>query len=347
MGIIISEIARKCIVDSDLYPLLRNFKPNFTEVINTNPILKKFGAYPDADHKNLKTKFAQHMSKISVTKLSESNILFTAGCTEGIDLLVRTFCEPSIDAISVLTPAIPLFEDIAKKNNVGVTRVFLEGGDFNIIPDQRPISSKITFVCNPNNPVGSVISKKELERLLQGSKAIVAVDETYIDFSEEDSSVSLIDRYKNLVVLRSFSKSWGLAGLRAGSIIAHKEVIDLVRRAQLPFSVSTPALEGIEYSLKEINEINEALIKIKEERTRVYDALKNIDSIERVFQSFTNFILLKIQRRDDFLKIISDKNRFYISDMSVHLAHSIRFSIYDRNHNDSFLNSIKSMNSSG
>ncbi|KAK5997484.1 Histidinol-phosphate aminotransferase [Cladobotryum mycophilum] len=174
------------------------------------------------------------------------------GSAELIDLLVRTTCVPGKDAMLLTPPTFPLYNDRAAVNDVAVfeSKLRFVNDDFHIhVPEILELLAqneniKLVFLPTPGNPTGSMIPLQQIEELLKSPvlKALVVVDEAYIDFApgHSQSAVTLLDKYPNLVVLQTLSKSHGLAGLRFGMAFAHEFITEMLHRVQIPFTIPTP-----------------------------------------------------------------------------------------------------------
>ena len=192
---------------------------------NENPYNSPYNRYPDPMQWKLKERIAE-------LKGVDRNAIFLGnGSDEPIDLLIRAFCEPGRVVIVGITPSFGMYEVAAGVNNVEFRKVKLTP-DFALDADAvlRAVDErvKIVFLCSPNNPTGNSLERSEIYKILNGFDGIVVVDEAYIDFSEEKSFLSELERFPHLVVLQTLSKAWGAAGIRLGMAFA----------APVPFFVS-------------------------------------------------------------------------------------------------------------
>ncbi len=205
--------------------------------------LQELHRYPDPSFYDLKKTFAEHF------KLSETSISFGNGSNEIIDLLIRLFCEPGHSIIA------PKHSFVAYKVCAQVSRVkYLESAvDAQFRPSidsllqmcERDTSIKMIFLANPNNPTGVYIPARDLQRLLEtlksNSNIVVVADEAYTEFvraSDYPNALELLQKYKNFLVIRTFSKAYGMAGLRLGALLADPQWIDLFNRIRNPFNVN-------------------------------------------------------------------------------------------------------------
>ena len=189
---------------------------------------------------------------------------------EIIDLLIRVFCEPAKDRIATFEPTYGMYEVSANISNVETVK-FQLNKDFQIDPnDIHTINAandlKLIFICSPNNPTGNTISKQQISNLINTFNGIIVIDEAYIDFSSNPSLISITESNNNVVILRTMSKSFGLAGARIGYAIADKLIIDYVNKIKPPYSISTLNQKAAIKALNNIEAFKLNLSKILKEK---------------------------------------------------------------------------------
>ncbi len=229
-----------------------------------------------------------------------ARLLVTRGSSEAIDLLVRTFCRAYRDGIVTMPPTFAMYRVYAAMQSASVTEVPLDA-ERDFAPDVERVlaacdaHSKLVFICSPNNPTGGLVARDDLERVLEErrGRSLVVVDEAYVEFSGEASLLEALDRHDNLVVLRTLSKAWGLAGARCGAVAASAEIIGLLRRMLPPYAFSTPASEAILAGLADAEAAREACAALVAERERLARALAAQDGVVRVWPSRANFLLVR------------------------------------------------------
>ena len=220
----LKEIVRKNIYSLKPYSSARNeFKGEASIFIdaNENPYDTPYNRYPDPLQLQVK-------EKISALKgVDVENIFLGVGSDEPIDLLYRIFCEPQKDNVVALEPTYGMYAVCADINNVEYRTVSLKenyqfsADDLLAATDEN---SKIIWLCSPNNPTGNALETAEIEKVLKNFSGIVAVDEAYIDFSSQPSYLKVLKKYPNMVVLQTFSKAWGSAGVRLGMAFASEDI---------------------------------------------------------------------------------------------------------------------------
>jgi histidinol-phosphate aminotransferase len=227
-------------------------------------------------------------------------LLVGRGSDEAIDLLVRAFCRAGEDAILIQPPTFGMYAVCAKIQNAGVIEVPL-AADFTLDVDAvlaaLTPAVKLVFICSPNNPTGQCIPRTSVEQLAQAlvGRALLVVDEAYVEFAGTGSVADLIDRYDNLAVLRTLSKAWALAGARVGSLLANAEVIALLRRIMPPYPLPLPCVAAALSALSAPGQVSarEHLTIVREQRALMRDALGRLPGVRDVLPSQANFLAVR------------------------------------------------------
>ncbi len=294
--------------------------------------LEGMNRYPDDTCSALRLKLAEKLDK------QPDEILFGNGSSELIDLVMRAYLEYG-EKVVTLAPAFSMYK-LYTIINKGVYKEYplddmqrLDVENFiKFLDEEKP---KIVILCNPNNPTGSVIPREDVRKIVEACDGMVILDEAYVEFSDlglEDDTRT----YQNLIVLRTFSKAYGLAAIRLGYMIADAEVIAYVHRVRAPYNINTlsqrMALKALES--EELFEENlEATIK---ERKRVEKALKELGF--KTFPSQTNFIFFSAY--DELAKDLADR-KILIRSYSGNLQGYFRLSIGTKEENDRVLEGVK------
>jgi len=227
-------------------------------------------------------------------------LLVGRGSDEAIDLLVRAFCRAGEDAILIQPPTFGMYAVCARIQNAGVIEVSLTA-DFTLDVDAvlaaLTPAVKLVFICTPNNPTGQQVPRASVERLAQSltGRALLVVDEAYVEFAEAGSVADLIDRYENLAVLRTLSKAWALAGARIGSLLANAEVIALLRRIMSPYPLPLPCVDAALIALSGWGQVSarERVAIVQAQRNVVRDALGQVPGVREVLPSQANFLTVR------------------------------------------------------
>ncbi|GLQ89605.1 histidinol-phosphate transaminase [Dyella flagellata] len=222
------------------------------------------------------------------------------GSDEAIDLLVRAFCRAGEDAVVIQPPTFGMYAVCARIQNAAVIEAPL-AQDFSLdIPALLGAITpavKLVFLCTPNNPSGKSISRAAIEQVAQAlaGKAMLVVDEAYIEFSDQPSAIELIGRHEHLVVLRTLSKAWALAGARIGSLIASPEVIALIRRIMPPYPLPLPCVAAAQAALSSAGQAaaRSHIDTVREQRGLMYRSLAELPGVREVLPSDANFLAVR------------------------------------------------------
>jgi histidinol-phosphate aminotransferase len=230
------------------------------------------------------------------------NIFLGNGSDEVIDVLIRVFCEPRIDNIITLPPTYGMYEVSASTADVEVRKIVLT-------PDFQPKvddilrgsdkHSKILFLCSPNNPTGNSFKKELILQLLATFDGIIAIDEAYIDFSDEPSCARWLTYYPNLVIMQTFSKAWGLAAIRLGMAFASTEIIGLMNKVKPPYNVNELTQRAALEALKKADKTAETIAEILSEREKLAKILRGLPFVKNVYPTDANFLLVKVEQPNE------------------------------------------------
>ena len=258
---------------------------------NENPFGDGINRYPDPLQRKLKRALAK------VKGVQPEQILLGNGSDEVLDLIFRTFCEPGAEEVLLLPPTYGMYGVLAKLNNIQIKEVPLNQDflpDINGILTAVSATTKVIFVCSPNNPSGNAVPLELIKTLLDGFNGIVVVDEAYVDFSEEESALSLLKDYPQLLVCQTFSKAYGLAGIRLGMCFAHPSVIDYFNKIKPPYNVNALSQEQALARLADYKTVQEQVALLIEERRKLDKALIQFDFIVKIYPSDANFLLMVV-----------------------------------------------------
>ena len=257
---------------------------------NENPYDTTVNRYPDPLQKLVKENIS------NLKNIDLENIFLGNGSDEVIDLIFRAFCKPAADNAIVLPPTYGMYSVSAKINDIEIKEVLLTN-DFQ--PNTEAIlntvndNSKIIFICSPNNPTGNLIEKDKIEKILDGFNGLVVVDEAYIDYSPGKSILPLLKKYQNLIVLQTFSKAWGLAGIRLGMAFASKEIVQILNKIKPPYNIDTLSQS---IAIKALQRGQPEMLKEQiRQRSKLAEKLNKFKFVEKVYPSDANFLLVKIK----------------------------------------------------
>jgi histidinol-phosphate aminotransferase len=246
--------------------------------------------YPDPVQHELKARVA------ALVGVGTENLFVGNGSDEAIDLMFRIFCDPATDEAIICPPTYGMYKVSAAINDVTVMEVNLtDEFQLNVPAILDAISSrtKLIFICSPNNPTGNLMDEESILKIARAVRGIVVIDEAYINFAPRPSMVAKLGSVPNIVVLQTFSKAWGMAGLRVGLAIAHPAVITFMNRVKAPYNVSSIAQRGVVDALEKAVKVDEWIGKILTERSRLASALGEISIVRKVYLSDANFLLIR------------------------------------------------------
>ncbi len=245
--------------------------------------------------------------------VNPEQVLVSRGADEGIELLIRAFCEPGQDAVLYCPPTYGMYGVSAE--TLGVERRTVPSkADWQLdLPaiEENLSNVKLIYVCSPNNPTGNVLDAADLRKLLTlaAGKALVVVDEAYIEFNPGSTVAGWLADYPHLVVLRTLSKAFALAGLRCGFTLANAPVIELLLKVIAPYPLSTPVADIAAQALNDagIAIMRERVAEVAENRAWLMAALAPLPCVERVFDSASNYLLVRFTATSNVFKTLWDQ----------------------------------------
>jgi len=293
--------------------------------------------YPDPFHNKLREELSSYLN------VSKKNLFIGVGSDEIIDLTVRIFCEPKIDNAIILEPTYGMYKVVCDVNEVSTIRIQL---DKSFQPDLEKIYSSITkntkmiFICSPNNPTGNLINSELIFELAKKFNGIVLVDEAYIEFANTSSLIYSIQDYPNLIVTRTFSKAWGLAGVRCGYCAASPQVVDLLYKIKMPYNLNKLTAQVVLNALKNNLQKDKFVEAIIIERQFIMNELSLNSKIKKVFPSESNYILFECESPTNVYRKLIEKG-IVIRDRSSQVKNCLRVSVGTREQNLKFLNELR------
>jgi histidinol-phosphate aminotransferase len=257
------------------------------------------------------------------------------GSDESIDLLTRGFCRAGVDNVIICPPTFGMYAVAARIQGAAVREVPLlreRGFELDVpgVLAACDANTRLVFLCSPNNPTGNAMEPAAIEQLLAAlsSKALVVVDEAYIEFSGDASLIGALARFPNLVVLRTLSKAYGLAGARLGSLIAAPEIVTLLGKVIPPYSIPQLTIEAVFATLTapQLAIQRERVAQVRAERVRVQAALAAKKSVRKVWPSVANFLLTDFEAPEAALAAARDA-KLLIRDLRNVSSQSLRISV--------------------
>ncbi|MEO1031675.1 MAG: histidinol-phosphate transaminase [Bacteroidota bacterium] len=258
---------------------------------NENPFQTRVNRYPDPQQSKVKERLA------GLKGISASQILLGNGSDEVLDLIFRAFCEPNIDNIITLPPTYGMYSVLADLNAIDIISVNLNTAfqpKVEQILSRQNANSKLLFICSPNNPTANSFDSEKVEALIKQFKGIVVIDEAYIDFSKQESWISRLDEFPNLIVTQTLSKAYGLAGIRLGICYASEFIISILNKIKPPYNVNQLTQDKALERLDRTEDVEKEVSAILEQRQLLQQALESISFVDQVYPSDANFILARV-----------------------------------------------------
>lgn len=237
----------------------------------------------------------------------KNQILITRGSDEGIDLLLRLFCYAGLDKIIICPPTYGMYKVAATIQGAETIEVpLVKADEFSL--DVRAVLNaceanvKLIFLCSPNNPTGNILSKTDIILLCRSleNKSVVVLDEAYIEFANDESLINYIHELPNLVILRTLSKAYGLAGARCGVTIANADIIALLKKIIAPYPIPAPIAEIVCQQLN-VKTTSDIMNIIQQEKEQLVNFLKKLPFVKKVWNSQTNYLLIETIEADKIM----------------------------------------------
>lgn len=302
---------------------------------------KNLNRYPDPHQKELRKALSEYL-EIDISKL-----IFGVGSDQIIDLVIRVFCEPGKSNVIIPQPTYGVFKVACDINNIEVKNCKLDSNfdiDVETILKLVNDETKMIFLCSPNNPTGNVFSCERIKTLVHAFSGIVFIDEAYIEFSEPNSFLNELVRFKNVVISRTFSKAWGLAGVRCGYCVADELIVNFLFKVKDPYSISRLTENAILEALKSSERKSEIVNKILAEKAKLIEQLKLFDFVIQVYPSDANFILVKTKNTDVIFRYLNqNKIRVRMRKDDERLVDCLRITVGNPEENELLINMLKEM----
>ncbi|MEP6786880.1 MAG: histidinol-phosphate transaminase [Acidobacteriota bacterium] len=298
-----------------------------------------YNRYPDPLQTELKMRLA------AIKGVDSSQIFVGNGSDEAIDLLFRIFCEPGRDGVIICPPTYGMYRVSADINDVPVREVRLTDEfqlDVPAILTGINSQTKLIFICSPNNPTGNLMRRESVIEIARNFNGIVVVDEAYIDFAAAPSLIRELENLPNLVVLQTFSKAWGMAGLRVGLAFASPQIIDLMNRVKPPYNVSGIAQRAVVDAFDARENVEQWIEAALRQRPVLAESLGNLDFVETIYPSDANFILIKMTGANDVYRFLLEEKVVVRNRSNVELcAGCLRVTIGTAAENERLIESLR------
>lgn len=306
---------------------------------NENPFNQPYNRYPDPLQRELKSRIGK------IKGVSPENIFLGNGSDEPIDLIIRAFCEPGIHNIVQIEPTYGMYQVAAGINNVEVKKTLLTDNyqlDAAGLLDSADDHTRIIFLCTPNNPTGNALDTTEIVKVLNGFDGPVVLDEAYIDFAPGLSLLPRLPEFKNLIILQTFSKAWGMAGIRLGMAFASSEIISILNKIKYPYNLNILTQKKALELLEDADEMKKWVETLQDEREKLANALNQILYVEKVWPSDANFLLVKMKNARKVYEFLVEKGIIVRDRSKVLLCEdSLRITVGSEEENKALIEALK------
>lgn len=260
--------------------------------------------YPDPFQQQLRSTLA------TLNGVSTENVFVGVGSDEVIDVLLRIFCEPQRDRVLLLEPTYGMYRVAASIQNACIDSCLLtEDFQIDVQATRAAVkeTTKLIFCCSPNNPTANCLRTEDILSLCEHNTMVV-VDEAYIDFASQPSLVQHLPHYPNLIIMRTLSKAWGLAGIRLGYCLAHPTIISYMMKVKWPYNINALTSKTALAALRHYNRMKEYVQAIISERQWIMEQLQNLPLVRTVYPSDANFILVRTTDANTIYTALASRN---------------------------------------
>lgn len=339
----ISKLARPNILAMQPYSSARDESGGIQGIFldaNENPFGEN-NRYPDPYQNKLKNKLSQ-IKNIPIEKIFVGN-----GSDEIIDHIYRIFCNPGKDKAMFFSPTFGMYQVSAELNEVEIIDIPLTS-DFQINIEEakkyfNDENLKVIVICSPNNPTGNNIHPKDINFILENFKGIIAIDEAYIEFTNQNSYLDKIDHYPNLVIFQTLSKAWGIAGVRVGMAYSNPEIIQLLNKVKHPYNISVLNQKAAIKALNQKEEFEKRRKIIFSEKEKIRKELENLSIVTKIYPSDTNFFLVEFKEANlIFHELLNQK--IIVRNQTTKIHNSIRITVGSPEENEKLITVLKKLN---
>lgn len=348
------DFTRPCVKDLEAYKVV---PPNYNIIVNANEnpfdfpdALKKelndeimhmpLNRYPDPSATALREQLADYVG------VDADQIICGCGSDEIMSMLNQTFINPG-DVVISHAPSFSMYQIWS----------VIGGADFIWVPDNDDLypdveniintaklkNAKLIYLCSPNNPTGSLLPRHDVIDILEETNALVILDEAYIEFKKEGDLTDIVNEYNNVIVLRTLSKAFGLAGIRCGYAVGPKPLIDMMYKVKSPYNLNKLTQAAAVIALKHRDTLLKNVEILNSERQRLYEFLKGLKGVTRVYPTASNFIYFEVPDGAPIYDALLDEGilvKYLKHDVSDDVDH-IRLTVGSPEENDAVIKVLK------
>jgi histidinol-phosphate aminotransferase len=307
------------------------YRRGFTERKGVASDVDEHASFPPIEQTHLARAWLMQLEgRYGELGVDERAVLFTRGSTEAMELLLRAFCDPGRDWITITTPTARDWERPAALGEIGVARVPLFGAEYAGVDVERLLAepSKLLFLSNPNDAVGSILGAGVVEAIASRFDGIVVADETYAELAMPpfQTALALVRAHRNVVVVRTLSRGWGLAGLRVGVVVAHPSVINALRFIADPFALPSLTRAVAYERLLDHASFARRIALIKERRAVLRYRLETLRAVVRVIPSHAGFLTACVEPFDRVLCEL-ERGECLVTRLDPSVRHAVRITV--------------------
>lgn len=284
----------------------RRIKASVRLDANESPFNSSDNRYPDEEVLSLRQKWGSH------ERIPAHCIYFCNGTEEAVDFCMRVYALPCRDSVVSVSPTRGIYKRRAMVNRLEYREVVLDDDGFSLnaekLLDTVSATTKIIFLCSPNNPTGNLLDAEEVEKVVGRFNGMVVVDESYIDYVPQATLLNLLNTNRNLIILRSFSHAWASAGVRLAAVVAHPEVISDFERIGFAHPIGSLVIRYAMQMVARRFDVDKWVRRTIDERTKVMVALKELPECEEVYPSVANFVLVRFTDTQVVYKYLLKQN---------------------------------------
>ncbi len=306
---------------------------------NENARITPYNRYPDPLNLDLKERICR------VYGFDDPHRVFLGvGSDECIDMVYRVFCRPGMDNVVAMDPSYGMYGVCADINDIEYRAVSLRA-DFSLDPEAILAAcddrTKAIFLCSPNNPTGNCIPEDVIEEICDRFPGIVVIDQAYGDFC--GATLDIVNRQPNVIVMRTFSKAWGHAGIRLGMAFASREIVDLFNKVKYPYNISMLTRHEAESVLDRADTVARIAREIVEARDAMAVELAKLPIVKKIYPSDANFLLIEVTDANAIYRHLSMEDGIVVRNRNtVHLCNGcLRVTIGTDEENDLLINTLK------
>jgi len=310
---------------------------------NENPFNNEMNRYPDPMQKKVKKRLAEAKG------VSAQQIYLGNGSDEVLNQLMIAFCTPGKDEAIILPPTFGMYQVCADINGVKTIEVPLTKEfqlDVPAILAEQNERTKMIFIPSPNNPTGNCFAIADIQFLLEKFEGIVVVDEAYVEFAEDQSILPQLSNHDNLLVVQTFSKAQGLAGVRLGMCFGDPLIIDLMNKVKAPYNINVLSQEAVIKRLDEQGLVQQQVHQIRLEKARLIEEIINLSFIKKIYPSNANFFLVKVDSSAERYQQLIDR-AIVVRNPSKNLncANTLRITVGTPQENNALISALRTMES--